>query len=96
MAPVKSFAANAYGLYDVAGNGPVKGVDVPTGTAPDYYAQMGAKKLENPAEPAASYDPDEPTVPKRVVRGGSFCAMRLIASATARVGPDGNFTRYRS
>ena len=90
VAPVRSFAANAYGLYDVAGNVWEWCSDW---YRSDYYAQVGAKKLMNPAGPAASYDPDEPTVPKRVVRGGSFlchasyCASYRV-SARMKTSPD--------
>ncbi|OQP55927.1 sulfatase [Niastella yeongjuensis] len=90
VAPVKSFAANAYGLYDVAGNVWEWCSDW---YRSDYYAQVAAKKLENPTGPAASYDPDEPTVPKRVVRGGSFlchasyCASYRV-SARMKTSPD--------
>ena len=90
VAPVKSFAANAYGLYDVAGNVWEWCADW---YRSDYYAQVGSKKLTNPAGPAVSYDPDEPTVPKRVVRGGSFlchasyCASYRV-SARMKTSPD--------
>jgi formylglycine-generating enzyme required for sulfatase activity len=36
---------------------------------PDYYTPAATK---NPAGPSASYDPEEPTIPKKVIRGGSF------------------------
>jgi len=38
----------------------------------DYYKKLGPTTAENPAGPKSSLDPDEPTVPKKVVRGGSF------------------------
>lgn len=69
LAPVKSFAANGYGLYDMAGNVWEWAADW---YKPDYYQSVGAKLSLNPKGPASSYDPDEPTVPKRVTRGGSF------------------------
>jgi formylglycine-generating enzyme len=90
VAPVKSFAANAYGLYDIAGNVWEWCSDW---YRSDYYTQAGTKKLMNPAGPAASYDPEEPTVPKRVVRGGSFlchasyCASYRV-SARMKTSPD--------
>jgi len=90
VAPVRSFAANAYGLYDIAGNVWEWCADW---YRSDYYAQAGAKKLVNPAGPSASHDPEEPSVPKRVVRGGSFlchasyCASYRV-SARMKTSPD--------
>ena len=66
LAPVKSFPPNAYGLYDMEGNVWEWCNDF---YRPDYY-QKSSK--ENPHGPPDSYDPDEPNVVKRVVRGGSF------------------------
>ncbi len=71
LAPVASFAPNAYGLYDVAGN---VWEWVSDWYRPDYYAQLSGRGTvaRNPPGPDAPLDPDEPGVQKRVQRGGSF------------------------
>lgn len=70
IAPVGQFAANGYGLHDVAGNVWEWASDW---YRPDYYAQLAAGGVaRNPSGPEQSFDPDEPGVAKRVHRGGSF------------------------
>ncbi|MGF1922637.1 MAG: formylglycine-generating enzyme family protein [Bacteroidia bacterium] len=68
LAPVKSYPANGYGLYDMAGNVWEWCNDW---YAYDWYASQKGT-IENPLGPNNSSDPMEPSVPKKVVRGGSF------------------------
>ena len=71
IAPVASYPPNSYGLFDMAGN-------VWQWTSDwyraDYYQQLATagEVARNPQGPQSSLDPEEPTQPKKVHRGGSF------------------------
>jgi formylglycine-generating enzyme required for sulfatase activity len=76
--PVRSFAPNGYGLYDMGGNA---WEWVQDWYRPDIYARRASQGIVvNPQGPDSSYDPHEPTVPKRVHRGGSYLCHESYCS----------------
>ena len=70
IAPVASFPANDFGLFDMSGN---VWQWVSDWYRPDYYAQLRRDAVAvNPQGPSDSFDPQDPGVSKRVQKGGSY------------------------
>ena len=87
-APVKSYPANAYGIYDMAGN-------VWEWTSDwynaNYYKEMNGQHtvLINPRGANSPFTPNNPLAKEKVIKGGSFlCSNSYCASyrVSARMG----------
>jgi len=68
VSPVKSFAPNGYGLYDMAGNVWEWCNDWYDAS---YYTAVG-HEVTNPKGPSVGYDPEDITAQKHTIRGGSY------------------------
>jgi formylglycine-generating enzyme len=69
LSAVRSFVPNGYGLYDMSGNVWEWCSDWYNA---NYYGQIKNKILVDPQGAEESFDPMEPTVRKKIVKGGSF------------------------
>jgi formylglycine-generating enzyme required for sulfatase activity len=38
----------------------------------DYYSNSNGTEVEDPQGPTKSFDPQDPIIPKKIIRGGSF------------------------
>lgn len=100
LAPVASFPANGYGLYDVAGNAWEWVSDV---YRADYYAELApAGVARNPRGPSLALGAAAPGIIERVQRGGSFlcseqyCTRYLVgARGRGEVSSTGNHIGVR-
>ena len=90
-APVASFPANGYGLFDMTGNVWQHVSDWYRADA--YREQARVAIVSNPVGPASSFDPDDPLSPKHVIRGGSFLCSEAFCfsyrpAARMKLSPD--------
>lgn len=88
--PVRTFPSNGYGLYDMVGNVWEWTQDW---YSADYYASFRNVRVIDPQGPSKSFDPAEPKIAKKVLRGASFLCSEaychgIRVSARMRATPD--------
>ena len=90
-APVKSYPSNGFGLYDMGGNVWEWTSDW---YSSNYYQELADQGIvHDPSGPSESFDPQQPYLPQRVQRGGSFLCNASYcssyrASARMHASPD--------
>ena len=79
LAPVKSFPPNAYGLYEMTGN--VWEYTSDWYNTKYYHEALKGGTQMNPTGANKAYNPHNPQVPQKVIKGGSFlCHTSYCAS----------------
>lgn len=79
-APVGSFPANKFGVYDLIGNVWEWTSDWYRSDTYKMYQNKNFSVCKNPTGPRASYDPNEPYTVKKVIKGGSFLCSQDYCS----------------
>ena len=78
-APVGSYPANGYGLFDMSGN--VWEWTMDWYNVRYYQECLNNDTVSNPSGPERPYDPLQPYMPQRVQRGGSFLCTDIYCSS---------------
>ena len=79
ISQVKSYEPNTIGIYDMSGN--VWEMVSDYFNVNYYNSLKGIKKIENPKGATSAFNPDNPNVKERIIKGGSFlCNASYCAS----------------